>query len=63
MIQKNFVFQQVEILRRARAGTREDVISTGGQHRFTEHGVIHTGGRRYTGGAAEREQEVLDMDF
>lgn len=58
-----FRFQKVEIVRRARAGTVEQCRSTGGTVRYTEHGLIHTGGRNYTGRTAEREQKEVDTEL
>ena len=44
-------FQQVPFISRPRAGTKETCQSTGGTITYTANGLIHKGGKQYTGGA------------
>ena len=44
-------FQQVPNIARPPAGTKQACLSTGGTITYTSNGLIHQGGKRYTGGA------------
>lgn len=48
---------------RPKEGTQEVCASTGGTIRYTKTGLIHTGGKNYTGRTAEKEQKLVDTDL